>query len=338
MAMIEADGLTKYYGDRPAVRGVSFAVEPGETVGFLGANGAGKSTVMRMLTGYLLPTAGRARIGGHDVEQDARAARRLFGYLPESAPLYRDMRVSEFLAYRGRLKGLRGAARRRAVAESLAACGVADVAGRIIGQLSKGYRQRVAIAECLLGRPPLLILDEPTVGLDPNQVLETRGLIRAIGAERTIFLSSHILHEVELLCDRVIVIDRGRVAAEGPPEALRRAWGGPRTLALQLVTDADAAERLGRVPGVEAVAETPTPAAGARVFTLRCAAGADPRREIARLAGEAGWLLEEMRLEPVRLETVFAAITAGRRADGADGAPADAEAAAAAPRDGEGAA
>ncbi len=313
--MLEARSLTKYYGARPAVSDLSFAAGAGEAIGFLGANGAGKSTTMRLLTGFLTPTSGTAIVAGHDIVRDSLAARRCLGYLPENTPLYRDMRVSEFLAYRARLKGLSGSVRRLAVSEAVTRCHLKDVVGRLIGQLSKGYRQRVGLADCLLGRPRLLILDEPTVGLDPNQVIETRQLIRELGEEkidgsgRTVFLSTHILQEVEVMCRRVIVIDRGRIVAEGSTDELCRRYGGPRRVIAQVEAPAECRAALEGLNGVRVLRETPL-GDGALEFELESPAGGDPRRELAGLFAARGWPPRELRLEPVKLEDIFARLTA----------------------------
>jgi ABC-2 type transport system ATP-binding protein len=220
-AMIHVSQLTKYYGDYVAIRDVSFHVEQGQVVGFLGPNGAGKSTTMRILAGYLTATSGRATIAGLDVFWDPVGVRRKIGYLPESCPLYPEMRVVEYLTYRGGIKGLHGRACRVAVDRVVERCWLNDVRRQLIGTLSKGYRQRVGLADALLHDPPVLILDEPTAGLDPSQIRETRGLIRDLGEQHTVLLSTHILSEVEMTCDRAIIINRGRVAAAGRLDELR---------------------------------------------------------------------------------------------------------------------
>jgi len=309
--MIEAISLTKYYGNRAAVEDVSFFVGEGETVGFLGANGAGKTTTMRMLTGFLAPTSGRCLIGGFDVGKQSLEARRLLGYLPENTPLYRDMRVSEFLHYRARLKEIPYTERHLAVDEALTRCGIADVRSRIIGQLSKGYRQRVGLADCLLGRPRLLVLDEPTVGLDPNQVMETRNLIRSLGEERTVFLSTHILHEVEMICRRVIIIDGGRIIAEGTTRELCATYAEWRDLSLEIVGPQDPQEAITGMKGVKHVCRIESDQPNTWRLQIRCSKGADPRQELAALVTARGWLLQEMRLEPVHLEDIFARLTRG---------------------------
>ncbi|GMV14797.1 MAG: gliding motility-associated ABC transporter ATP-binding subunit GldA [Polyangiaceae bacterium] len=219
--MIEVERLTKDYGTVVAVRDVSFSVGKGEIVGFLGPNGAGKSTTMRILVGFLGATSGRVRVAGHDIVEDSQEARRAIGYMPESAPLYPEMRVREYLAFRAAVKKVARAERKRAVERAMSLAVVTEMADTVIGHLSKGYRQRVGLADALVANPPLLILDEPTAGLDPNQIREVRRLIRELGESHTILLSTHILSEVESTCDRAIVIARGRLVAEGSIDELR---------------------------------------------------------------------------------------------------------------------
>ena len=213
--MIVVEHLTKYYGEYPAVRDVSFEVPRGRVVGFLGPNGAGKSTTMRILAGFLTATGGRASIAGHDVFADPIAVRRRIGYMPESCPLYPELRVSEYLKFRAGLKGLGWSARRKRIDYVVERCWLTDVRRQLIGTLSKGYRQRVGLADALLADPPVLILDEPTAGLDPAQIRETRKLIRELGTQHTMLLSTHILSEVEMTCDSVVVIYQGRVVEDG---------------------------------------------------------------------------------------------------------------------------
>jgi ABC-2 type transport system ATP-binding protein len=246
--MIKVEGLAKSYGQVAALRGISFSVDEGEVAGFVGLNGAGKTTAMRIICGFLPFTEGRVTVGPHDVARDSIGARRLIGYLPEGVPLYPEMRVTEFLTYRAVLKGLGGARVREAVERVLESCGLGDVRRRIVGQLSKGYRQRVGVAEAILANPPYIILDEPTVGLDPVQVRQLRELLKEIGRERTIITSTHILSEVEVVCDTVIVIHRGRILARGSVEEVKaQAGGGADSLSLEeafvrLVTGADRQE------------------------------------------------------------------------------------------------
>jgi len=231
--VIEVENLTKKYGDRTAVNDINFAVKKGEVIGFLGPNGAGKSTTLRMLTGYLSPSAGRIRVGGVDAVRDPIAARRFIGYMPESVPLYREMRVEEYLRYRARLKGVRRAQVSSRVTAALELASVADVRYRIIGQLSKGYRSRVGLADALVADPPVLVLDEPTAGLDPNQIRQVRDLIRGMAGEKTVLLSTHILPEVESTCGRVLIINKGRLVGEGAPGQLRGAGEGGHMLVVE---------------------------------------------------------------------------------------------------------
>src|SRR5262245_1732938 len=221
LPMIHVSNLTKYYGDYVAIRDVSFDVPQGQVVGFLGPNGAGKSTTMRILAGYLTATSGRATIAGLDVFWDPVAVRQKIGYLPENCPLYPEMRVTEYLTYRGGIKGLHGRACRTAVDRVVDRCWLKEARRQLVGTLSKGFGQRVGLADSLLHDPPVLILDEPTAGLDPSQIRETRGLIRDLGQQHTVLLSTHILSEVEMTCDQAIIINRGEVAAAGRLADLR---------------------------------------------------------------------------------------------------------------------
>jgi ABC-2 type transport system ATP-binding protein len=237
--VIHVSNLTKFYGDYAAVRDVSFDVPKGQVVGFLGPNGAGKTTTMRILAGFMTATSGEARIAGLDVFWNSVEVRRKIGYMPENCPLYPEMRVGEYLMFRAGVKGLHGRPARQRVEYVTGRCGLADVRRQLIGTLSKGYRQRVGLADVLLADPPVLILDEPTAGLDPSQIRETRKLIKELGQEHTLLLSTHILPEVELTCGRVIIINRGRVAADGTLEELRARH---RTLEDLFVSIVDGAE------------------------------------------------------------------------------------------------
>jgi ABC-2 type transport system ATP-binding protein len=219
---IEVRDLVKVYGSQRAVDGIRFTARPGEIVGFLGPNGAGKSTTLKITTGYLTPTSGTVVVNGHDVVRESLAVRRSVGYLPEHNPLYLDQYVREFLGFVGELHGLRGAPLRTRIDEVIERVGLTLEHRKRIGQLSKGYRQRVGLAQALLHDPPVLILDEPTTGLDPNQLVDIREVIRAVGREKTVLFSTHILPEVEALCDRVVIISRGRLVADGTLESLRQ--------------------------------------------------------------------------------------------------------------------
>ena len=322
--MIEAHQLTRRYGDFTAVDGISFAVPEGEIVGMLGPNGAGKTTAIRMMTGFLPPSSGRVTVGGRDLLADPVAAKREIGYLPENVALYPEMRVEEYLAYRARLEGLDRPAARRAIESALARCLVADVRRQVIGTLSKGYRQRVGLAAAILHDPKVLVLDEPTVGLDPKQIVAIRELIRELGARHTLLLSTHILPEVELLCRRVVIIDRGRIVAEGSPEALRERWLGTSQVRVGLAgapsDPAAAAAALGALPGVEEVR-----AEGPETFHLACAAGADPRPDAFRLAVARGWTLRELAMEKASLEDLFVRLTTREEGAGEPAAEAAAE-------------
>ncbi len=313
MAAIEVDELHKHYGAVHALQGLSFRVQRGEVVGFLGPNGAGKSTAMKILTGFLAPSAGRARIEGFDVLEQPIEARRRMGYLPENAPLYPEMRVGDYLDFIGRVRQLPTFERARAVEKAAERCGIQDRLGQPIGELSKGYRQRTGLAQAMLHDPPILILDEPTTGLDPNQIVEIRNLIRELGRTRTVLLSTHILSEVQATCDRVIILHQGQRVADGPTaEVTTRQQGGqlvqvcfaPGGVAL----DAGTLERaIQGLPGVQAV--RPIQAERAEWHAFEVLAGQDPRVALFRLAVERGVQLVELQRERTNLEEVFRRLT-----------------------------
>lgn len=303
--MIETQNLIRRYGDFTAVDGISFSLGEGEIVGMLGPNGAGKTTTIRMITGFLPPTSGKVTVAGKDLFEAPREARRQLGYLPENVALYNEMRVEEYLAYRAQLEGVARGEAREAIGSAIDRCLLTDVRRQIIGTLSKGYRQRVGLATAILHRPKVLVLDEPTVGLDPRQIIAIRELIRELGRERTLLLSTHILPEVELLCSRVMIIDRGRIVAEGTPQSLRESWVGNPGLRVGLKgAPAGAAEALGRIDGVLGVRE-----GGDGSFVLECQSGTDPREEVFRAAVEQGWVLLELSRERATLEDVFVRLT-----------------------------
>jgi gliding motility-associated transport system ATP-binding protein len=304
--MIEVRDLTKRFGTVEAVAGISFRIEPGEVVGFLGPNGAGKTTTMRVLAGIFPATTGEVRIAGRDPVREPLACRRMVGYFPENAPYYADLRVEGYLHFVARLKRLPRAERTRAVAAVLASCGLEGVARRRIGTLSKGYRQRVGLAQALCGDPPILILDEPTIGLDPGQVVEIRALVRGLRGDRTVFFSSHILSEVEAVCERVIVVARGRLMGEGTPQELSARLGSRRRVVVRVdgpLDDVGAA--LAALPGVASLRRDHD------CFVFEGAGGGDP----ARAAGEAmqrrGWSILELRQESPGLEDVFLELVRG---------------------------
>jgi ABC-2 type transport system ATP-binding protein len=301
--MIHVSRLTKYYGDYPAILDISFDVPAGQIVGFLGPNGAGKSTTMRILTGYLTATSGKASIAGFDVFWDSVEVRRRIGYMAESCPLYQEMRVNEYLHYRAGIKGLSGRRRRQRLDFVIKRCWLGDVPRQITGTLSKGYRQRVGLADALLTSPPVLILDEPTAGLDPAQIRSTRALIRELGQEHTILLSTHILSEVEMTCDNVIIINRGRVAAAGSLADLARQAGEKASLVAVFDSPVNADE-CRALPGLTSVSDDGDSrlrfaAHDLGIFTPRLCA----------LAVEKGWHLRELRPEKPTLEDLFVQIT-----------------------------
>jgi ABC-2 type transport system ATP-binding protein len=315
--MIEVQNLSKRSPTRLAVDDVTFSVREGEIVGFLGPNGAGKTTTMRVVTGFLPPTSGTARVAGYDVVAQPGPARAAIGYLPESAATYPEMRVSEYLAFRARLEGVpRGQVKPR-VGEALERCLLTEVAHRKIENLSKGFRQRTALAGALVHRPPVLVLDEPTIGLDPVQIIKIRETIRELGKERAVLLSTHILPEVEAVCDRVLIIDRGRIVAEGTSSDLRAKLAGTPIVRAAFAGAVPAADALAALPGVASVAIEAGPSeTRARVTCLQ---GKDPREEIFRLAVDKGWTLRELSREAMTLEDVFVRLT--RHDEAAAGSP-----------------
>ena len=308
-AVIAAEQLTKWYGPRLAVDRVSLAVGPGEIVGLLGPNGSGKTTILRILAGYLRPSAGTARISGLDVVDDALASRRRVGYVPEDAPLYGGMTVREFLAFMGRLKGLATAGLPAAVDAAVERLGLGPVRGIQIGRLSRGYRQRVAIAQALLGSPDLLILDEPTNGLDPRQIIEMRELIRSLGGERTILVTSHILGEIERVADRVAILLDGRLLGV---HALRAPSEGQRLRLHVRGHEAGVRACLARVPGVTAVGVEGTSATSVATYVVDAEQAVAETLAAALIA--AGFGLLAMEPAPVDLETLFLRLTGDREA------------------------
>lgn len=303
--MIEAERLTKRYAGFTAVQDLSFAVGRGEIAGFLGPNGAGKSSTMRMLACFLPPTSGRARVAGFDVFSQSLEVRRRVGYLPESTPLYLDMRVGEYLAYRAAIRGLGRSAARQRIGAVLEQCQLADVERRIVGQLSKGYRQRVGIADALLHEPELLILDEPTIGLDPTQIRQMRELIRGLAGKHTVLLSTHILPEVEATCTRVLILHRGRIAAQGTPAEVVAQSRVANELTVELEAGDEATGALERVEGVLSVRKVPGVEPPWRRFALHLQPGADPRAAVHALAVEKRWGLRELSRRTPSLEDVF---------------------------------
>ena len=310
--MIEVRNLTKWYGTTLAVDSISFSISAGSVVGFLGPNGAGKTTTLRMLTCFLPATGGTARVDGLDVFSQSVGVRKRVGYMPENVPLYPEMRVREYLNFRAALRGIGRRERRSAIDRAGERCWLnrpEDVMSRRIDQLSRGYRQRVGLADCLLHDPPVLVLDEPTIGLDPGQVREMRNLIRDLGENRTVILSSHILAEVEQVCSELIVISGGRIVATGNPAELRRRVTGPSSLIVEL-KGAEPEEMAKALAGIDGVLETvPAQAGNLTRLTVKAKENADLRSEVSALAAAKGYQLRELRREVGSLEDFFVQIT-----------------------------
>jgi len=307
--VIEVQHLTKRYGRVTAVDDVSFRVERGEILGFLGPNGAGKTTTMRILTGFMPATEGKAIVAGFDVFDQPIEAKRRTGYLPETPPLYPDMSVSEYLGFVAKIKGVPAAERTGRIKQAMERTRVDDMAGRQCAKLSKGYRQRVGLAQAILHNPDVLILDEPTAGLDPKQIIETRELIKELAGDHTIILSTHILPEVSQTCQRVVIINKGRVVAIDTPDNLTARLRGSETLYVQVdAGGADAAGALGRIPGVTRVAEAER-RDGLVGYEVDSETGRDVRRDLARTVVSSGWGLLELRPMRMSLEEIFLSLT-----------------------------
>jgi ABC-2 type transport system ATP-binding protein len=321
--MIQVDQLTKRYGTgRPAVDNISFEVRTGEVLGFLGPNGAGKTTTMKILTSFLAPSAGSAKVAGHDVYTDSLAVRRRIGYLPEDTPLYKDMTVLEYLGFICDVRGLPEKGRRERLKRVVELCGIADKLGMLIGELSKGYRQRVGLAQAIVHEPEVLILDEPTSGLDPNQIAEIRGVIKEIGREKTVIFSTHILQEVQATCSRVVIISDGKLVADGTPDELQRRNQGQAEIVVEVGgkrgNDVDPLGLLKKIEGIDEVRVLHTSdwslsdKPRATTFRVQPKTGADPRGDIARVIATAeGMDLLQLRSESASLEDVFRKLTTG---------------------------
>ncbi len=307
--MIEVENLTKRYGPTLAVSDVSFQVQKGEILGFLGPNGAGKTTTMRIITGFLSPSAGRVRVAGIDVAASPLDAKRHIGYLPENPPVYTDMTVNEYLAFVGRIKGVARSELKKRVGEVSEKCAIGDVQHRQIGKLSKGYRQRVGLAQALIHNPDILILDEPTAGLDPKQIIETRELIKGLAGQHTVILSTHILPEVSKTCQRVVVISKGKVVAMGAPDELIARLQGYGSVLVTVEGPApEIMSRLQTVAGVNLV--EPVNASGARItLEVHTEKNHEVRSELARAIVESGWGLFELKTSGMSLEDIFLKLT-----------------------------
>ena len=307
--MIEVENLTKRYGPTLAVSDVTFEVQKGEILGFLGPNGAGKTTTMRVITGYLPPSEGRVRVAGYDVVEEPLEAKRRTGYLPESPPVYPDMTVTEYLAFVGRIKGIPRRELKSRLEEVSEKCAVTDVMNRQIGKLSKGYRQRVGLAQALIHNPEVLVLDEPTAGLDPKQIIETRQLIKGLAGRHTVILSTHILPEAAKTCQRVVVINAGKIVAVGTPDELTRRLQGFETILLTVEGKAgEVTDKLQRVAGVNQV-EAHDTSDGRVTYEVHAEKGQDVRADLARAVVESGWKLYELRTSGLSLEDIFLKLT-----------------------------
>ena len=306
--MIKVENLTKRFAGHTAVQDLSFEVGKGEIMGFLGPNGAGKSTTMRILSSFMPPTSGRASIAGYDIFEQSLQARAHLGYMPENVPLYTDMRVTEYLDYRAALKGVPHRRISERVGDVKELCGLKEVEKKLIGALSKGFRQRVGLADALVHEPDLLILDEPTSGLDPNQIRQVRDLIKNLGKQHTILLSTHILPEVEMTCSRVIIINKGRIEACDTPENLLGEIRTATGVVLEAKVGADdGAAQLKQIAGVRDVVQASE--GDWRTFTLRVESGADVREEVFRLATTRHWAVRELSQRKATLEDVFVELT-----------------------------
>ena len=311
--MIKVDNLVKNFGPKLAVNDVSFSVERGEVLGFLGPNGAGKSTTMRMVTGFIPPTSGRISVGGYDILADPIPAKRLIGYLPENAPSYADMTVQGFLGFTAEMRGIAGGARKRAVNRAVEMCMLENVLHQNIDTLSKGYRHRTCLAQSIIHDPDILIMDEPTDGLDPNQKHEVRNLIKRMGTNKAIIFSTHILEEVDAACSRVIIIDRGRIVANGTPDELRRRshLAGAVSVVVSGVSAAQLSEglsQIGFVSRVETLAESPQQAI-VRAYPQAPEQKPELVRAVLELIAQRQWRIEDLRTEEGHFDEVFRSIT-----------------------------
>jgi len=308
--MIRIENLTKYYGDFRAVDDISFSVNDGDILGFLGPNGAGKTTTLKMLTCFMPPSKGTIMYDEYDVHENSMDIRKKIGYLPENAPLYEYMGILEYLEYICDLRNIKGAKRKDRLEAMVDLCGLAKMIGKDIGELSKGYRQRVGIAQAMIHEPDILILDEPTIGLDPNQIVEIRNLIKTVGKEKTVMLSTHILSEVEAACNRVVIISSGEIVADGTPESLRTQMEGMEILHLELKGDnVDANDAFSLIDGVEKVSTVTGNGGGSTAFDISISGSGDIREEIFNKSVENDWTILEMHLHKNNLEDVFRNLT-----------------------------
>lgn len=307
--MIEVKGLVKTYGEERAVDDISFQVSAGEVLGFLGPNGAGKTTTMKVITCYLPPTEGTILVDDHDVRSDSIEVRRLIGYLPENTPLYHDMTTYDYLMFVAAMRDVDPAIRLKRLSKMASVCGLEEVLGKRIEALSKGFRQRVGLAQAMIHDPPILILDEPTTGLDPNQIVEIRELIRDIGKEKTVILSTHILSEVQMSCDRALIIHRGRLVADGTPEELKASFTSGQRVRFGVQVDPESVRSaLSGWNGIR-IMDVSVVGDGESVITISTDRTDDLRPELFRLAVDEGWTMTELSREQANLEDVFRQLT-----------------------------
>ncbi len=308
--MIEISNLTKNYGTQAAVNDISFKVQKGEIIGFLGPNGAGKSTTMKIITCYMPPSSGHVTVDGMSVRDHSLEIRQLIGYLPEQNPLYSDMNTIDFLTYVAELRNIPKEQHPARVAKVIDICALGDVLHKDIGELSKGYRQRVGLAQAMIHDPEILILDEPTIGLDPNQVVDIRNLIKQLGQEKTVILSTHIMREVEATCDRAIIINKGNIVADAPISELQHDIAGKDTINLELLAPQNGiVEKLTLIDGVEEVKEVHPENTTGRSFKLISSAGTDARADVFKMAVDSNWVIIGMALQIRSLEEVFHKLT-----------------------------
>ena len=306
--MIQVTGLTHYYGPHPAIQDVNFGVRRGEILGFLGPNGAGKTTTMRILTGYMPPTRGKVTVDGYDIVEKSLEVRRKIGYLPETVPLYTDMTVTNYLRYMGTLRGMAPRAIKRRINDVIDVCRLEQYRKTFIGKLSKGFRQRVGIAQAIIHEPEVLVLDEPTIGIDPIQVVETRKLIQDLGKEQTVVLSSHILPEVSAICERVLIINEGRIVAEDTPSNLADRLQGMERMEIEI--GGTVAEVLPVLRSVEGITDVSHRRSEDReIYTIQIRRGLDLRDEISRAVISSGWSLLSMQSVGMSLEDIFLRLT-----------------------------
>ena len=307
--MIEISGLTRYYGDLCALDNISLTIERGKILGLLGPNGAGKTTAMRILTGFLAPTEGTVTVKGHSIESGMLEIKKLIGYLPESAPVYQDMLVYDYLRYVADIREMPAESREGRIKEIAGICGLEDVMHRSIHELSKGYKQRVGLAHAMISDPEILILDEPTTGLDPNQIVEIRDIIKKIGREKTVILSTHILSEVEATCDRVVIINQGRIVADGSTEEIRRTTAEDYSISL-LLKDAPEGEAKALFGGIAGVASVDSSGESGNIrVRLSCRTGDDLREQVYSRVKTKDWALLELTREAKSFESIFSELT-----------------------------